>query len=75
MTSRLALAGLLALLLAAPVLAQDAKESNEQKRDKKLAEEWLRKPAAWITDYDEARKAAKDGKKLIFGYFTRSYAF
>lgn len=49
-------------------------ESNEEKRDKKLAEEWLKK-APWITDYDQAREESKKSGKPIFAYFTRSYAY
>ncbi len=42
------------------------------KRDKKLEGAWLNN-AAWILDYDEAkRESAKTGKP-IFGYFTASY--
>ena len=38
-----------------------------------MAKEFV-KNAAWVTDYDKAKEqAAKDGK-LIFAYFTRSYA-
>jgi len=48
-------------------------QSAEEKRDKKLASEFLKK-SAWITDYDKAREEAKKSGKPIFGYFTRSYA-
>lgn len=48
-------------------------QSLEEKRDAKLAEAWL-KNADWITDYDKAREKAADSGKLIFAYFTRSYA-
>lgn len=44
-----------------------------RKRDAKLAEPWLKK-AAWFTDFDAARQAARDQRKLIFAYFTRSYS-
>ena len=57
------------LLLAVPASGQ----SMEEKRDKKLAEPWL-KAAPWITDYDLARKTAKEQGKPIFAYFTRSYS-
>ena len=48
-------------------------QSLEEKRDKKLASEFLKK-AAWSTDYDKAREEAKKAGKPIFGYFTRSYS-
>lgn len=51
--------------------AQD--EELIKRRDQKLAEPWLKK-AAWITDYDQAKEEAKKSKKIIFAYFTRSYA-
>jgi len=50
-----------------------AEESLEQKRDKKLKSEYLKK-AAWITDYDKARAEAEKSGKLIFAFFSRSYA-
>jgi hypothetical protein len=45
---------------------------------KKRYEDKLTKPflaaATWTTDYDKARATAKEEGKLLFGYFTRSYA-
>ncbi|MHC4608078.1 MAG: hypothetical protein ACYTAF_14300 [Planctomycetota bacterium] len=49
-------------------------QSNEEKRDKKLAEGWLKK-AAWITDYEKALEKSKETGKPIFAYFTRSYSY
>ncbi|MHC4549951.1 MAG: hypothetical protein ACYTEZ_14360 [Planctomycetota bacterium] len=63
----LGLAGL--IVLAAPGYAQ----SLEAKLDAKLEEPFVQN-AAWVTDYDQARKQAKEQNKLIFAYFTRSYA-
>ena len=64
-------------ILAAAVIAAIASpafgQSLEEKRDKKLASEFLKK-SAWITDYDKAREEAKKSGKPMFGYFTRSYA-
>ncbi len=60
--------------LALPALAQDEQETLEQKRDKKLAKEFVKK-APWFTDYDLARAEAKKTGKPIFTYFTRSYAY
>ena len=67
-----ALALLLALGLASPAAAQGG--DLQGKLDKKLAESWIKDPA-WITDYDEALKQAKETGKPIFGYFTRSYSY
>ncbi|MFQ5506640.1 MAG: hypothetical protein ACE5F1_17865 [Planctomycetota bacterium] len=43
------------------------------RRDQKLAEPFF-EHADWITDYDKARAAARRERKLIFTYFSRSYA-
>lgn len=68
----------LSVLCAATVLlgglAVRAEDTPEQLRDKKLAEEWLKK-APWITDYDKALAESKASGKMIFAYFTRSYAY
>jgi hypothetical protein len=50
-----------------------SQEDLVAKRAEKLAKDFLKK-ADWITDYDQARAAAKKSDKLIFAYFTRSYA-
>lgn len=57
--------------LATPAAAQD---DLQGKLDKKLAEAWIKDPA-WITDYDEAKKKSAETGKVIFAYFTRSYAY
>ena len=41
--------------------------------DQKLAKPFF-KNAAWITDFGEAKRKAKELQKPIFAYFTRSYA-
>ena len=61
---------LLVLLLSSTAWAQ----SNEEKLEEKLKESWL-VDGGWITDYDKAREEAKKSGKLIFAYFTRSYAY
>lgn len=58
--------------LAGPAVAQGG--DLEDKLRKKLESEWIRSPE-WITDYDQARAEAKRTGKVIFGYFTRSYAY
>ena len=57
---------------AAPVRAQD-QEAFKQNLAKKLESDFL-KAAPWLTDFDQAREEAKKSGKLIFAYFTRSYA-
>ena len=75
MKSIIAAAPLMAVatILAIALPGQQSQESLIQKRDHKLAAEWL-KSAPWITDYDQARAQAKASGKLIFAYFTRSYS-
>jgi len=69
-TTRIGLATLLALgLWASSARAQ----SNEEKLAEKLSKEFATK-TAWVMDLDEAMKAAKESNKLIFAYFSRSYA-
>lgn len=64
----------IALLVFGCALALRAQDEElAKRRDQKLAEPWLKK-AAWITDYDKAREQAKKSGKVIFAYFTRSYA-
>lgn len=57
---------------AAPKASQD---DLIAKRDAKLKlPVFNRADAKWITDYDAARAEAKKSGKLLFAYFTRSYA-
>jgi hypothetical protein len=65
----ISLAAALVLAIGSSAFAQ----SLEEKRDKKLASEFLKK-AAWVTDYDKAREESKKSGKPIFGYFTRSFS-
>lgn len=67
--------GALALLLcAAPALAQGGNEADlRAKRAAKVAEAWFTSNP-WTDDYDVARQRSKETGKVIFGYFTRSYA-
>lgn len=68
-------AGALLLLLfaAAPALAQGNEDELRQKRAAKVAEAWFTSNP-WTDDYDVARERARESGKVIFGYFTRSYA-
>lgn len=58
--------------LCAPA-QQKSQEELKQLRTEKLAKPVFQK-AEWLTDYDKARETAKQQGKLIFAYFTRSYA-
>lgn len=62
---------LLAVLFALTALVRA--ETLEEKRDAKLKKPFV-SAAPWILDYDKAREAAKASGKLVFAYFTRSYA-
>ena len=53
--------------------AQGSQEEFKKKLEKKLDAPFL-KNAGWEMDYDKARRKAKKDGKLIFAYFTRSYA-
>ena len=67
-----------ALLLAAPLAAQQPAQQTSQEDLKARYQEKLEKPfvsaGGWITDYDRARELAAKEKKFLFVYFTRSYA-
>ena len=52
---------------------QPSQEDLKKQREEKLAKEVFKK-APWSFDYDKVRAEAKAGNKLIFTYFTRSYA-
>lgn len=61
----------LALLLA--MAATSSAQSLEEKLAEKLKEPFVSN-AQWVLDYAEAMKQAKEGNKVIFAYFTRSYS-
>ncbi len=63
----------LALAVLAALSTSALAETNEEKLEKKLQAPFL-KGAAWELDYDVALKKAKDQNKVIYAYFTRSYA-
>ena len=66
------LLGLAALALA-PATAAHAQGDMQEKYEKKLTAEFIGH-GGWITDYDEARAKAKAEGKVLFVYFSRSYA-
>ena len=45
----------------------------KQKYEEKLTHEFI-EHGGWITDYDAARAKAKEEDKVLFVYFSRSYA-
>ena len=48
-------------------------QSLEEKYEKKLAKEFMKK-IEWTLTLEEAQKKSKETGKPIFGYFTRSYS-
>ncbi|HEX5052190.1 MAG TPA: hypothetical protein VFZ65_10490 [Planctomycetota bacterium] len=69
----LPVAALLASLLPAQQRPTPSQQDLQKMRAEKLAKPVFEK-ANWIADYDKARETAKKQGKLIFAYFTRSYA-
>lgn len=69
----LPLAALLGALLPAQNRQQPSQEQLTTLRAEKLAKPVFQK-APWVMDYDKAREQAKKDGKLLFAYFTRSYA-
>lgn len=68
--SSLAAGLLLATALPGTVRAQgDLKAKYEEK----LSHEFI-PHGGWITDYDQARERAREQGKVLFVYFSRSYA-
>ncbi|MCR9247699.1 MAG: hypothetical protein NXI31_21950 [bacterium] len=68
------LATALAPFFALGLAAQDEDQNRLRKlRDEKMALPFVQH-ADWTFDYDEARRRAKLENKVIFAYFTRSYA-
>lgn len=60
--------------LAASAMAQDDRAAQMQaKYDEKMKKPFVSN-ATWHTDWAKAKEAAAKDGKLIFAYFTRSYA-
>ena len=53
--------------------AQQEQAALRKKLESKLSEKWV-SIQNWTTDYNLARQRAAQSGKLIFAYFTRSYA-
>ena len=62
-----------ALALSAVLASTSLAQSLEEKLEKKLKSPFIQN-AAWELDYDAALKTAKEQKKLVFAYFSRSFA-
>ena len=63
------------LVLASVACAQEADDVAPEvtKYQKKLKSAFIKK-APWVLDYDAAKKKAKDSGKVLFAYFSRSFA-
>lgn len=64
----------LALAMAATASAQQPSQAElQEKLEAELKEPFLQN-APWVLDYAEAMQKAKAENKVIFAYFTRTYA-
>jgi hypothetical protein len=64
----------LGLMAAAPAVgAQEDDAALREKYAEKLKKEFVGK-IPWSQSFEQARKSATEQKKLVLGYFTRSYA-
>ncbi len=70
-TLRIGVVAAAALLLSAGMAWAD--DELQAKYEEKIAKPFV-KHGGWMMDYDAAREKAKEENKLIFAYFTRSYA-
>jgi len=62
-------------LLFAPAVtaATNGVDEMQDRYEKKLKLKFI-EHGGWITDYDQARSMAKEQGKVLFVYFSRSYA-
>ncbi len=63
----------IALLAGFSSAQTDAQSILRAKLEKKLESPFIAF-GSWVTDYDAARATAAKTGKLVFGYFSRSYA-
>jgi hypothetical protein len=68
-----AAAVLLVPLAAAGDAGAAGADDLKDKYEEKLTHDFV-KHGGWITDYDAARAKAKEEGKVLFAYFSRSYA-
>jgi len=62
-----------AVVLLLLVAGAAAEGSLEERLAEKLSKPFA-KNVAWVLDFGEAKKLAAEKGKVIFGYFSRSYA-
>ncbi len=72
MRANLLFALILSLAGIGPTYAEE-QEVLRNRLESKLSEKWV-SSQNWTTDYDLARQRSAESGKLIFAYFTRSYA-
>ena len=65
--------GALAVLALTPLASAQSQAELEASYKEKLGHEFV-EHGGWITDYDAARKEAETTGKVLFVYFSRSYA-
>ncbi len=65
--------GAVMALALTPVLSAQSQSELKAKYDEKLSHEFV-EYGGWTTDYDAARKKAEEEGKVLFVYFSRSYA-
>lgn len=70
-TPKLLAAAVAGVLFAAPMTAQE--KDYQALYEAKISESWVTH-GNWVLDFEEAKARAKAENKLIFAYFTRSYA-
>jgi len=68
-----ALGLLLALAGSAGAQEQSPQPTNEERLEAKLKESFVAN-APWVLDYEQALKQAKEENKVVFAYFSRSFA-
>ena len=61
------------LAASAALAGPPSQDQLKKQRDDKFGEAWVKK-FPWVTDYSKAKEEAKKSGKLIFAYFSRSYA-
>jgi hypothetical protein len=70
-TPKLLAAAVAGLLFTVPIQAQE--DDMQARFEAKVSEDWV-SSGNWVLDFDEAKARAKAENKIIFAYFTRSYA-
>ena len=64
---------LAAMLALSPFALAQSQTDYEKRYDEKLSHDFI-EFGGWSTDYDAARALAKKEGKVLFVYFSRSYA-